>query len=127
MELQCPKCGIHHSREDVFCSKCGTRLRPDNDDVLADDSFRPDALDLLETLNDFRAWIDQRKKTNVRFMEAYKKRLDEIGPAIKQFKHKYGNSEGKRLKQFELVAEIFACFNRPVRFMDTKLRPSLIR
>jgi hypothetical protein len=116
---------MHHSRKDVFCRKCGTRLRPDNDDPLPDDSFRPEVLGLLETLNDFRAWIDQRKKTNVRFMEAYKKRLDDIGPAIKQFKHKYGNSEGDRLKQFELVQEIFTCFNRPVRFMDTKLRPSV--
>lgn len=125
MELECPKCGMHHSRKDVFCRKCGTRLIPDNDDPLPDDYFRPDVLDLLETLNDFRAWIDQRKKTNVRFMEAYKKRLDDIGHAIKQFKHKYGNSEGDRLKQFELVQEIFTCLNRPVRFMDTKLRPSV--
>ena len=125
MELQCPKCGMHHRLEDVFCRKCGTRLRPDNDAPLPEDSFKPDAMGLLETLNDFRVWIDQRKKTNVRFMEAYKKRLDDIGPAIKQFKHKYGNSEGDRLKQFELVQEIFTCFNRPVRFMDTKLRPSV--
>ena len=125
MELKCPQCGIHHNQEDVFCSNCGTRLRPDNDDLLPYDSFRPDALDIIETLNDFRTWIDQRNKTNVRFMEAYKKRLDDIDPAIKQFKQKYGNCQGDRLKQFELVQEIFTCFNRPVRFMDTKLRPSV--
>ena len=58
-------------------------------------------------------------------MEAYKKRLGDIDPVIKKFKHKYGNSEGDRLKQFELVQEIFTCFNRPVKFMDTKLRPSV--
>lgn len=125
MELKCARCGNHYSQEDVFCSKCGTRLKPDNDDLLPDDSFKPDASDLLETLNDFRAWIDQRKKTNVRFMKAYKERLDDIGPAIDQFKHKYGNSEGGRLKQLELVQEIFTCFSRPVRFMETKLRPSV--
>jgi hypothetical protein len=125
LELKCPNCGIPHRQEDIFCRKCGKRLRPDNDDPLPADSFRPDALDLLETLNDFRAWIEQRKKTNARFMKAYKKRLDDIGPVIKQFKHKYGNSEGGRLKQFELVQEIFTCFSRPVRFMETKLRPSV--
>ena len=125
MELKCPNCGVHHRHEDVFCSKCGTRLGPDNANLSLDDSFKSDALDLLETLNDFRAWIDQRKKTNARFMKAYKKRLDDISPAIKQFKNKYGNSDGGRLKQFELVQEIFTCFSRPVSFMDTKIRPSV--
>jgi hypothetical protein len=76
-------------------------------------------------LNDFRAWLDQRKKTDVRFMKAYKKRLDDIGAVFKQFKQKYGNSEGGRLKQFELVQKIFTCFSRPVRFMETKIRPSV--
>lgn len=125
MELKCSKCGIHHSPEDVFCSKCGTRLRPDSDDPPSDDSFRQDALDLLETLKEFRAWIDQRKKTNARFMKAYKKRLDDLDPVIEQFKHKYGNRKGSRLKQFELLQEIFTCFRRPVRFMETKVRPSI--
>jgi hypothetical protein len=125
VELKCPKCGIHHSQEDIFCSKCGTRLRTSNDEPLPDDSFRPDALDLLETLNDFRAWIDQRKKTNVRFMKAYKKRLDDINPVIRQFKLKYGTSEEDLLKQIDLIHKIFTCFRRPVRFMETKLRPSV--
>jgi len=92
---------------------------------LSDDSFNPDILDLLETLNSFRAWIAQRKKTNVRFMKAYKKRLDNIVPIIQQFKYKYGHSEAIRLEQFELVQEIFNCYSRPVRFMETKLRPSV--
>ena len=125
MELKCPECGIHHRQEDVFCSKCGTRFGPDDPDSSPDDSFRPDALNLLETLIDFRAWIDQKKKTNARFMKTYKKRIDDIGPDIEQFKHKYGNSEGGQLRQFELVQEIFNCFSRPVRFMETKLRPSV--
>jgi hypothetical protein len=125
VKLKCPNCGIHHSQEDVFCSKCGTRLGPDDHDLSPDDPLRKDTLNLLETLSDFRAWIDQRKKTNARFMKAYKKRLDDISPDIEQFKHKYGNSEGGRLKQFELIQEIFTCFNHPVRFMKTKLRPSV--
>jgi hypothetical protein len=125
VELKCPKCGIHHGQEDVFCSKCGTRLKTSNDEPLLDDSFRPDALDLLEALNDFRVWIDQRKKTNIRFMKAYKKRLDDIDPIIRQFKQKYGNSEGGLLNQIELVHKIFACFRRPVRFMETRIRPSV--
>jgi hypothetical protein len=125
VELKCPNCGIYHRQEDVFCSKCGTRLSLDSDELSADDSFRSDALGLLATLTDFRTWIDQRRKTNVRFMKAYKKRIDDIGPAIKQFKDKYGNSEGDQLNQFEFVQEIFTCLSRPVRFMETKLRPSV--
>jgi len=126
MELKCPKCGIHHRQEDVFCSKCGTRLRPDNDDLLPDDSLRKDALDLSRALNDFRNWIDRRKKTDVRFMKAYKQRLeDEIGPSFIEFKAKYGHIERGQSIQFELVQEIFTCFSRPVRFMETKLRPSV--
>ena len=58
-------------------------------------------------------------------MKAYQKRLDDIGPDLQQFKHKYGNSEGGWLRPFELFEEIFICFNRPVRFMETKLRPSV--
>jgi hypothetical protein len=125
VELKCPKCGIHHPREDVFCSKCGTRLGPDDTDPAPDHLFQTDALNLLAALSDFRAWIDQRKKTNARFMKAYKKRIDDIGPGIEQFKHKYGNGESGRSRQFELVQEIFTCFNHPVRFMETKLRPSV--
>ena len=125
MELKCPKCGICHPQADVFCSKCGTRLNLGSDKPSADDSFGPDALELLAKLTDFRSWIDQRRKTNVRFMKAYKNRIDDIDPAIKQFKDKYGNSEGNQLTQLELVQEIFACFCRPVRFMETKIRPSV--
>jgi hypothetical protein len=82
-------------------------------------------MDLLDALNGFRTWIDQRKKTNVRFMKAYKKRLDELSPVFKQFKHKYGHSERGRLEQFELVQKIFSCYRRPVGLMETKLRPSV--
>ena len=58
-------------------------------------------------------------------MEDYKKRLDDIGPFINQFKQQYSHIESGRLEQFELVQEIFTCYGRPVRFMETKLRPSV--
>ena len=126
MELKCPKCGIPHSQEDIFCSKCGSRVRPSDGDQIPDVSFRTDALELLETLNEFRLWIGQTKKNNVRFMKIYKQRIeDEIGPSIRQFKEKYGNIEGRQAKLLELIQEIFICFHRPVRFMETKLRPSV--
>ena len=126
MELKCPKCGIPHGQEDIFCSKCGYRVRPSNGDPIPDVSFRVDAAVLLETLNEFRLWIDQSKKNNVRFMKIYKQRIeDEIGPSIRQFKEKYGNIEGSQAKPFELIQEIFTCFRRPIRFMETKLRPSV--
>jgi len=125
LELKCSNCGIPTSRGDLYCRKCGTRLKPDNDDPLPDDLFNSDILDLLDALKGFRTWIDQRKKTNVRFMKTYKKRLEELGPVIKEFKNKYGHSDGSRLNQFELVQEIFTCYRRPVRFMETKLRPSV--
>ena len=121
MELKCPNCRIPICQGDIYCSKCGTRLQTDNDDHLADDSFNSDILDLLDALNGFRMWIDQRKKTNVRFMKAYKKRLDELDPIIKQFKLKYRHSDSGRMEHFELVQEIFSCYSRPVRFMETRL------
>ena len=126
MEMKCPKCGIPHSQEDIFCSKCGSQVRPSDSNQIPDVSFRTDALELLETLNEFRLWIDQREKNNVRFMKIYKQRIeDEIGPSIRQFKKKYGNIEGRQVKPFELIQEIFTCFRRPVRYMETKLRPSV--
>ena len=125
MELKCPKCGIPISQGDIYCSKCGTRIRPGIGEPPRDDSFSLGVRLLLKMLTEFRAWIDQRKKTNIRFMKAYKKRLDELGPAIEEFRRKYGHSESGRLEQFELVQEIFICYRRPVRFMETKLRPSV--
>ena len=88
------------------------RIRTNNGDKTRDDSFSSDALALLKMLNEFRIWIDQRKKTNIRFMKAYKQRLvNEMGPSIRQFKEKYGDTERGQSKQFELILETFACFN----------------
>jgi hypothetical protein len=102
------------------------RIRTNNSDQACDDSFSSDALALLKMLYEFRAWIDQRKKTNIRFMKAYKQRLvDEIGLSIRQFKEKYGDTEGEQSKQFELILETYACLSRPIAFMQTKLRPSV--
>ena len=126
MELKCPKCGIPISKADTFCSKCGMRIRTNNGDQARDDSFSSDALALLKMLNEFRAWIDQRKKMNIRFMKAYKQRLvDDMGLSIRQFKEKYGDTEEGQSKQFELILETFASFKRPIAFMETKLRPSV--
>ena len=125
MELKCPNCRISISQGDIYCSKCGIRLQTDNDDSLSGDSFNSDILNLLDALHGFRTWMDQRKKTNIRFMKVYKKRLDELGIVIKQFKLKYHHSEKGRMEPFELVQEIFTCFRRPVRFMETELRPSV--
>lgn len=126
MELKCPNCGIPHRQKDIFCSKCGVRIRPGKGDQKPAESFRQDLPALLKTLNEFRAWIDQSKKINVRFMKTYKQRIEEeIGPSIKQFEEKYRNSEEGRSKPFELIMETFACLNRPISLMQTKLRPSV--
>ncbi|UCE52251.1 MAG: zinc ribbon domain-containing protein [Desulfobacterales bacterium] len=124
--MKCPKCGIPISKADIFCSNCGMRIRTNNGDQARDDSFSSDALDLLKMLNEFRAWIDQSEKINVRFMKTYKQKIeDEIGPSIRQFKEKYGNNEAGKSKKFELVLETYACLSRPIAFMQTKLRPSV--
>lgn len=126
MELKCPKCANSIRKADIFCSTCGMRIRTKNGEQAPDDSFRTDALALLKMLNEFRAWIDQRKKTNIRFMKAYKQRLiDEMGRSIRRFKEKYGDTEAAQSQQFELILETFACFKRPIAFMETKLRPSI--
>jgi hypothetical protein len=126
LELKCPNCGIPHRQEDIFCSKCGVRIRPTKGDPEPDESFRKDLPAILKTLNQFRAWIDQSKKINVRFMKAYKQRIEEeIGPSIRQFEEKYRNSEEGRSKPFELILEAFACLSRPISLMQTKLRPSV--
>jgi len=126
LELKCPKCGILIGQNDLFCSQCGTRLGLINGEQPGDASFSIDVQTVLKTLIEFRAWIGQRKKTNVRFMKAYKQKIqDEIAPAISKFIKKYDISEEKQSKQFVLTLEVFACFERPMSFMDTKLRPSV--
>ena len=126
MELKCTKCSIPISNTDIFCSNCGIRIRTDIDGQAGEDLFYSDALALLKMFNEFRSWIDQRKNTNIRFMKAYKRRLvDEIGPSIRQFREKYGDTEGGRSQQFELILETFASFERPTTLMETKLRPSV--
>jgi hypothetical protein len=126
LDLKCSNCGIPRRQEDLFCSKCGLRIRPSKVDPEPDEAFRQDLPALLKTLDEFRAWIDQSKKINVRFMKIYKQRIeDEIGPSIRQFKEKYGASEGGHSKQFELILETFASFKRPTALMETKLRPSV--
>lgn len=59
-------------------------------------------------------------------MKAYKQKMqDEIAPAISKFRKKYDINEEKQSKQFVLILEVFACFERPISFMETKLRASV--
>lgn len=91
-----------------------------------DSQFHKTVAELLDTLTEFRSWIDRQKKINVSFMKAYKKRLEkETGPAIKQFKEKYKNREEGQSPSFQLIMKSFACFKRPITFMQTQLRPSV--
>ena len=52
-----------------------------------DSQFNKTAGELLDTMTEFRIWIDRQKKINVSFMKAYKKRLEkETGPLFLQKK-----------------------------------------
>lgn len=126
MESNCPQCGVSIEQADVFCRRCGTSLSATSGGEASKDSFQTDLLALLKRFSEFRRWIDQRKKTNIRFMRAYKiKLVDEIGLSFRQFKDRYHDIEGEKSKRYEFVLEIFTCFNRPITFMETTLRPSV--
>lgn len=59
-------------------------------------------------------------------MRAYKERLDrEIFPPIREFHEKYGEREEGQSPLFILIKEAFSWLNRPIPFMETKLRPSV--
>ena len=91
-----------------------------------DCQFNKTAGELLDTMTEFRIWIDRQKKINISFMKAYKKRLEkETGPALKQFEEKYKNREEGQSPSFHLIMKSFDCFKRPITFMQTQLRPSV--
>ena len=91
-----------------------------------DSQFKAAVTELLDTLIQFRSWIDRQKKINVSFMKAYKKRLEkETGPALTQFEEKYKNREEGQSPSFHLIMKSFDCFKRPITFMQTQLRPSV--
>ncbi|MHC4457594.1 MAG: hypothetical protein ACYS0I_10980 [Planctomycetota bacterium] len=91
-----------------------------------DSQFKTAVAELLDTLIQFRSWIDRQKKINVSFMKSYKKHLEkDIGPTIKQFEEKYQYREEGQSPSFQLIMKSFACFKRPITFMQTQLRPSV--
>jgi len=91
-----------------------------------DNQFNKTAGELLDTLTEFRSWIERQKKINVSFMKSYKKHMEkDIGPTIKQFEEKYQYREEGKASSYQLIMKSFACFKRPITFMLTHLRPSV--
>jgi len=81
---------------------------------------------LLKTLKEFRAWIDQKKRKNVRFMRVYKQRIErEIGPSIREFDERYREKQEEQSPLFRHIMEAFSAFSRPINLMETELRPSV--
>ena len=124
LELNCPGCGIVCDPGDHFCRKCGARLRPGADSQLT--PFEMEIRALLEMLREFRAWIDENRKKNVRFMKAYKERMEnEIAPSVRAFDAKYRDRAEGQSPLFTLITEAFSVLRRPISHMETKLRPSV--
>jgi hypothetical protein len=91
-----------------------------------DSQFKTTVAELLDAFIQFRSWIDRQKKINVSFMKSYKKHLEKnIGPTIKQFEEKYHYREEGQSASYQLIIKSFACFKRPITFMQTQLRPSV--
>ena len=88
--------------------------------------FEVELMALLKTMKEFRTWIDQRKRKNVRFMRAYKERIEgEIRPSIREFDEKYKETEEGQSPLFLLIMEVFSWLSRPIGLMETELRPSV--
>jgi len=80
----------------------------------------------LESLKEFRAWIGQQKRKNIRFMKGYKERMEgNLAPVMRKLAEKYGSPEGPQLPLLSLVNNVFLALNRPIAFMETELRPSV--
>lgn len=126
MEAKCPKCGVFYGQGDLFCRKCGARVGSASGVGDQVGPFQGEAMALLKTLRAFRAWIDQNRKKNVRFMRAYREKIGrELDPPIKEFREKYANREEGRSAPFRLIVEAFSALSRPITFMETELRPSV--
>ena len=126
VEGKCAKCGISLNEGDLFCRKCGTMVEAGQGARYENSPFEKDLMELLKTLREFRMWIDQSKKKNVRFMRAYKERIKkQIGPSIRAFDEKYREREEGRSPQYGHIMEIFSWLSRPITYMETELRPSV--
>lgn len=124
--MKCPKCGVSYGKEDLFCRKCGVRLQSAPKALPQGTQVETEVIALLKTLKEFRAWIDQKKKKNVRFMRAYKERIEqEIGPPISELAEKYREREKGQSSNFSLIMDAFLWLSRPITIVETRLRPSV--
>lgn len=90
------------------------------------DPFESKTLELTAVFGEFRRWIDQQPGRNVRFMQAYKKKFEEeIAPALQEFEREFGDREEGLSDLFQLVSGISSSLRNPMRFMSTRLRPSV--
>jgi hypothetical protein len=126
VKLKCPECGNAYGPRDLFCRKCGIRLKISPEDKDQSSPFLKEVINIFTTLKEFRSWIDQRNKKNIRFMRDYKERIvEEIGPSIREFSEKHKDREEGQSPLFGHITEIFSLLSRPITLMETKLRPSV--
>lgn len=126
VEMKCQQCGTPYEQGDRFCRKCGARVISTPQVLGQVTPFEMELKALLKTIKEFRAWIDQKKRKNVRFMRAYKERIEgEIRPSINEFDEKYRETEEGQSPLFRLIMESFSWLSRPISLMETELRPSV--
>lgn len=126
VEMNCSRCGTPYEQGDLFCRKCGARVISTPQVPGQVTPFEMELKALLKTIKEFRAWIDQKKRKNVRFMRAYKERIEgEIRPSINEFDEKYRETEEGQSPLFHLIMESFSWLSRPIGLMETELRPSV--
>ena len=124
--MKCPECGNAYGLRDLFCRKCGIRLKISPEDKDQSSPFLKEVIALLRVLKEFRSWIDLKDKKNIRFMRRYKERIvEEIGPSIREFSEKYKDREEGQSPLFGHITEIFSLLSQPITLMETKLRPSV--
>ncbi len=100
------------------------RFAPEVQDQMS--PFEVEAVELLKNLREFRAWIDQEKRKKVRFMRAYKNKLERMmGPSVDEFRKRYENTKEGKSPLFRHLLKIFTVLSRPIKFMETDLRPSV--
>jgi len=126
VKLKCPICGNVYGQGDLFCKKCGARLRSSPEAQDQSNTFRLEVIALFKTLKEFRSWIDKRDKKNARFMKTYKEKIEGgIGQSIQEFEKKHKDREEGQSPLFGHITEIFSLLSRPITLMETKLRPSI--